>query len=88
MTYDVSTPWKALTAGAETILHLFVADRGLALSILAWVTLAAGLARIVPAPRRWEGPVFAAGLMVMLIHSVWHAARAQTASVFDHPVQR
>ena len=58
-------------------MHLFVADRGLALSVLAWVTLAAASVHIVPAPRRWEGPVFAAGLMLMLIHSVWRAARAR-----------
>jgi hypothetical protein len=77
----MSNTWKALVAGAHTILRLFVADRGLALSILAWVALTAASVRIVPAPRRWEGPLFSAGLMILLIHSVWRAARARARSM-------
>jgi hypothetical protein len=69
--------WKVLCTGAQTVLHLFVADRGLALSVLAWVALAGASVPMAVAPRRWEGPVFAAGLMIMLVHSVSRAARAR-----------
>jgi predicted membrane channel-forming protein YqfA (hemolysin III family) len=71
----MSAMGKALGAATGTILHLFVADRGLAMSVLAWVALAGASVRIAPAARRWGSPVFAAGLMIMLIHSVWHTAR-------------
>jgi hypothetical protein len=73
----MSNMWRMLHAGAQTVLHLFVADRGLVLSVLVWVALAGVSVPMVVAPRRWEGPVFAAGLMVMLVHSVDRAARAR-----------
>jgi hypothetical protein len=77
----MSTLWQAIHTGVKTVLHLFLADRGLVLGVLAWVALAAGSVPTVLAPRRWEGPVFAAGLMIMLVHSVWRAARATVRAV-------
>jgi hypothetical protein len=83
----MSTIWKTLKTGAGTILRLFVTDHGLVLSVLTWVALAAALVRIVPPPRRWVGAAFATGLMVMLVHSVWRAARSHARPLLDHPVQ-
>jgi hypothetical protein len=73
----MSDIWTMLHAGAQTVVRMFVADRGLALSVLAWVALAAASVPMVVVPRPWEGPVFTAGLMVMLVHSVGRAARAR-----------
>ena len=65
-----------LTSIAREVWGLFVDDGSFAAAIVVWLALA-----VVVLPRvvaRWAGPVWFAGLAVILIESVLRAARRRT----------
>ncbi len=62
------------TLWAEVV-GLFVDDLGLAIGIVAWLGLTAGLARFAVLPPPWRGPLLFLGLAILLVESTLRRAR-------------
>jgi membrane protein implicated in regulation of membrane protease activity len=60
---------------AREVLGLFVDDGSFALAILVWLAVAIGVLPRIAAGSAWTGPIFFAGLALILIQSAWRFSR-------------